>query len=187
MQTIRTIDVPRQAGIGINPASRRARRRALEALWALDALGVPCTYRLVMADGSAVPSDQITEQDSADVLMDLERLTMSAPLSMDALIDLLYAASSHPDRSRIAPALDRLLDYVDHWSEVSPEPIAALFERLDPSRLVRAAGQTLLAATRLDGHRSAARQAFLSRFLEDLRARGTPETAIRRLEQGLGM
>jgi hypothetical protein len=51
--------------------------------------------------------------------------------------------------------------------------VAALFERLDPSRLVRAVGQTLLASTRLSGDRSVARQDFLSRFLEDLRSRGT--------------
>lgn len=184
VETIRTVDVPRPAGGEFDPASRRSRRRALEALRALYVLGEQFTYRLVGADGSTIPSDQVAEQDSADVLNDLERLGMRVPPLLDALVDLLYVASSHSDRSRVAPALDHLLEYVDHWSGVSPARVAALFARLDPSRLVRAVGQTLLAATRLERHQSAARQAFLARFLEDLRGRGTPETTIRRLEQG---
>ena len=182
VETIRTVDVPRPAGSEFDPASRRSRRRALEALRALYVLGEQCTYRLVGADGSTIPSDQVAEQDSADVLNDLERLGMRVPPLLDALVDLLYVASSHSDRSRVAPALDHLLEYVDRWSGVSPARVAALFARLDPSRLVRAVGQTLLAATRLERHQSAARQAFLARFLEDLRGRGTPETTRPRFQ-----
>src|SRR5690606_38775824 len=111
------------------------------------------------------------------------RLATKEPPSLPALLDLLYAASSSDERSRIAPALDRMLEYVDHWST----GVDALFERLDPSRVVRAVGQTLLAAARQVGYRSAARQAFLARFIEDLRMRGTPEATIRRLEQGLAL
>jgi hypothetical protein len=187
IQAIRTVDVPLTTGVEFAPASRHARRRALDALHALATLGEPWACRMVLADGSIVPPDQVTEQVVADVQSDLERLGTRDLLSLDALIEQLYAASSRHDRSAVAPALDRLLDYVDSWSPVSPERVAALFERLDPSRLVRAVGQTLLAATRLASRGSAARQAFLSRFLEDLRVRGTPEATIRRLEQGFEM
>lgn len=185
-QAARTIDVPRLAGGALNLAAHLARRRALDILRALDAIGEPCPYRLVMPDGSALPSDQVTEQDAVDVAVDLEHLGR-APPTLEALIASLYVASSHEDRSRVAPALDRLLDYVDRWSQVSPERVAMLFERLEPARLVRTVGQTLLAATRLACHDSAARRAFLSHFLEDLRARGTSEATIRRLQQGLEM
>jgi hypothetical protein len=140
---------------------------------------------MVMRDGTAVPSNQVTDQDSAEVLGDLERLSTMDPSSLDALLRMLYSASSHTDRSRIAPALDRLLAYVDHRSMSSPGRVATLFESLDPSRLVRAVGQTLLASTRLAGDRSVARQEFLARFLEDLRIRGTPEPIIARLQRGL--
>jgi hypothetical protein len=140
---------------------------------------------MVMPDRTVVPSDQVTGQDSADVRGDLEYLSTMDPTSLDGLLTMVYVASSHSDRSRIAPALDRLLSYLDHWRAVSPERVAALFERLDPSRLVRAVGQTLLASTRLSGDRSVARQEFLSRFLEDLRSRGTPEAMIARLRRGL--
>jgi hypothetical protein len=50
---------------------------------------------------------------------------------------------------------------------------------------VRAVGQTLLASTRSSAERSAARQEFFARFLEDLRARGTAEATIERLRQKL--
>lgn len=188
-QTVRTIGVPRlaarPAGGGLDLPAHRARRRALEALRALDVVGEPCTYSIVMPDGTAVPADQVTDQDSTEVFCDLEHLGTRDPLSLDALLGLLYAASSHRDRSRIAPALDRLLDYVDHWNAVSPERVTALFDRLAPSRLARAVGQTLLASTRLACYRSVARREFLSRFLENLRDRGTPEATIARLQQGL--
>ena len=184
-QTVRTVDVPRPAGGELDPAAHWARRRALDVLRALDAVGEPCTYRVVMPDGTAVPPDQVTDHDSTDVVSDLEHLGTTAPLSLDALLRMLYAASSHHDRSRIAPALDRLLDYVDHWSAVAPERVSGLFERLAPSRIVRAVGQTLLASTRLTCNRSAAHREFLSRFLEDLRARGTPEATIARLREGI--
>jgi hypothetical protein len=140
---------------------------------------------MVMSDGTTVPSDQVTDQDSAEVRGDLEHLSTMIPTSLDALLRMLYVASSHSDRSRIAPALDRLLAYLGHWSAASPGRVAALFERLEPSRLVRAVGQTLLASTRLACDRSVARQEFLSRFLEDLRIRGTPEAMIARLRKGL--
>lgn len=164
---------------------RRARRRALDALRAFEAVGEPCTYRIVTLDGTTLPSNQVTDQDSAEVLGDLEHLSTMVPTSLDALLEMLYAASSHSDRSHIAPALDRLLVYLDHWRACSPGRIAALFERLDLSRLVRAVGQTLLASTRLAGDRSVARQEFLARFLEDLRIRRTPEAMIARLRAGL--
>jgi len=98
-------------------------------------------------------------------------------LSLDVLLEELYAASSCSSRSYIAPALDSMLTHVKHWRERAPELITALFERLEPSRLVRAVGQTLLASTRHAGGCSIviARRAFLSRFLEDLRIRNTPE------------
>jgi len=140
---------------------------------------------MVMPDGTAVPSNQVTDQDLAEIRDDLEHLAEMAPTSLDTLLRMLYTASSHSDRSRIAPALDRLLEYLDYWSVASPVRVAALFERLEPSRLVRAVGQTLLASTRLAGDRSAARQEFLARFLEDLRIRGTPEAMITRLRKGL--
>jgi len=188
-QTVRSVDVPRVAA---GPTSgfpdltaRRVRRRALDVLRAFEAVGEPCTYRIVMLDGTAVPPNQVTDQDSAEVLGDLKHLTTMETTSLDALLEMLYAASSHSDRSRIAPALDRLLAYVAHRSMSSPGRVATLFERLDPSRLVRAVGQTLLASTRLAGDRSVARQEFLSRFLEDLRIRGTPEAIIARLQRGL--
>jgi hypothetical protein len=116
---------------------------------------------------------------------DLAHLATIDGTPLDALVEMLEAASSHSDRSLIPAALDRLLEYVDHWSSSSPGRIAALFERLDPSRLVRAVGQTLLASTRLAGDRSAARRGFLVHFLEDLRIRGTPEATISRLQKGL--
>jgi hypothetical protein len=140
---------------------------------------------VVRPDGTAVPSNEITHQDSAEVLDDLEHLSTMTPPSLDALLTMLYAASSHGDRSRIGPALDRLLAYLEYWSASSPEQVAALFDQLEPSRLVRAVGQTLLAAARLAGNRSMARQGFLLRFLEDLRIRGTPEAVIARLKEGL--
>ena len=107
--------------------------------------------------------------------------------ALDMLVWMLETASSHSDRSHIPPALDRMLDYLDHWRPSSPGCIATLFERLDPSRLVRAVGQTLLASTRLAGDRSVARQEFLARFLEDLRVRGIPEAVVARLRNGLEM
>jgi hypothetical protein len=109
------------------------------------------------------------------------------PNSLDALLGMLYAASSHGDRSHVPPALDRMLAYLGRSRVSSPGHIAALFERLEPSRLVRAVGQTLLASTRLACDRTVARQEFLSRFLEDLRIRGAPEAIIARLRQGLEM
>ena len=112
-------------------------------------------------------------------------MEVNAPIFLDDLLDTLHAASSHSDRSLIPAALDRLLDYLDHWSESSPGRVVALFERLDPSRLVRAVGQTLLASTRLAGDRTAARREFLARFVEDLRNRGTPEALIATLHKGL--
>jgi hypothetical protein len=117
----------------------------------------------------------------------LQYLSQGGLPTLDVLIDLLYAASSHNDRSRVGSALDRLLEYVDHWSKVSPERVAALFNGLDPAQLVRAVGQTFLAATRLDGHTSPERHAFFLRFIDDLRVRGTPESTILRLVRGLEM
>ena len=190
-QTAGSIDVPR---VVAGPASafpdlraHRTRRHALAKLRALVAVGEPCTYRMVTLDGEVVPAEQVTDQDSADIRGDLERLSTMRPLSLDALLGMLYAASSHSDRSQISPALDQLLAYLSYWRTVSPERIIALFERLDASRLVRAVGQTLLASTRLGGDRSVARQAFLARFFEDLRARNTHEAVIARLCKGLEM
>jgi hypothetical protein len=140
---------------------------------------------MVLPDGTALPANQVTDQDLAEVRGDLEHLATMAPISLDALLEALYGASAHGDRSRIAPALDRLLAYVTYWSAASPRRVDALFERLDPSRLVRAVGQTLLASTRLAGDRYSARQEFLKSFLEDLRIRGTDEAIITRLRKGL--
>ena len=112
-------------------------------------------------------------------------MEINEPTTLDDLLDMLYAASSHSDRSLIPAALDRLLEYLDHWSSSSPGRVTALFEQLDPSRLVRAVGQTLLASTRLAGVRTAARREFLARFVEDLRNRGTPEALIATLHKGL--
>ncbi len=188
LATPRSGDVPRPAppaGGRLCSPARRARRHALDVLRALVAIGEPYSYRVVAPDGTAVAPDQVTEQDEADVRGDLERLGAIEPTPLDALVTMLEEASSHGDRSRVAPALDRMLSYVDHWSAMSPARVAELFERLTPSRLVRAVGQTLLAATRLAGDRSPARSAFLARFLEDQRARGTPEETIARLRRGL--
>lgn len=165
--------------------AHRVRRRALDALRAFEVVGEPYTCRMVMPDGTALPANQVTDQDWAEVRGDLEHLATMAPISLDALLESLYGASAHSDRSRVAPALDRLLAYVGYWSVASPRRVDALFERLDPSRLVRAVGQTLLASTRLAGDRSVARKEFLSRFLEDLRIRGTDEAVITRLHKGL--
>jgi hypothetical protein len=188
-QITRSVDVPRvttrSTGRFPDLAARRMRRRALDALRAFEVVGEPCLWRMVMPDGAAVPSNQVTDQDWAEVRGDLERLATIAPISLDAVLETLYSASSHGDRSRIGPALDRLLAYVGYWSVASPGRVDALFERLDPSRLVRAVGQTLLASTRLAGDRSVARKEFLSRFLEDLRIRGTDEAVITRLHKGL--
>lgn len=188
-QTVRSVDVPRvvagPTSRFLDLAPRHARRRALDALRALDAVGERWTYRVVTPDGTVVPSNQVTDQDSAEVRSDLEHLSAMDPPSLDAVLRMLYAASSHSDRSHIARALDRLLAYVDYWRAASPERVAALFDRLEPARLVRAVGQTLLASTRLACDRSVARQEFVSRFLEDLRTRGTPEARIARLQEGL--
>lgn len=187
--TIRSIPVSRvadqPAGGYLNLPARRSRRRSLDALRALETVGEPCTYRILAPDASAVPADQLTAQDSTEIIRDLAHIDAMNPPPLDALVRMLYAASSHGDRSRVAPALDRLLSYVDYWSAASPGRVAALFERLTPSRLVRAVGQTLLASTRLAVNRSDARSAFLSNFLEDLRVRGTPEATIARLRKGL--
>ncbi len=185
MHAVRTVDVPRPTGGGLGVSSRRKRRHALEFLLAFKVLGEPCIYQFVMDDGSPVPLDQITEEEAAEVASDVEYLGRKDPPTLDGLLEQLYAASAHSDRSRVAPALDCVLAYVDHWSALSPERIAVLFDRLEPARLVRAVGQTLLAATRLDGRHSTSRQAFFLRFLDDLRARGTPEPTIRRLAEGL--
>lgn len=112
-------------------------------------------------------------------------MEVNEPILLDDLLDMCYAASSHSDRSLIPAALDRLLEYLDHWSASSPGRVTELFERLDPSRLVRAVGQTLLASTRLAGDQTAARREFLARFVEDLRNRGTPQALIARLHKGL--
>jgi hypothetical protein len=184
----RSVDVPRPAppaGGRLCSPARRARRHALDVLRAFVAIGEPYAYRVVAPDGTAVAPDQVTEQDDADVRGDLEHLGAIEPTPLDALVTMLEEASSHGDRSRVAPALDRMLSYVDSWSALSPARLAELFERLTPSRLVRAVGQTLLAATRLPGDGSPARRAFLAAFLEDLRARGTPEETIARLRRGL--
>jgi hypothetical protein len=124
---------------------------------------------------TAVIADQVTDQDSDEVLGDVAHLATIDVTPLDALVEMLEAASSHSDRSLIPAALDRLLEYLDHWSASSPGRVVALFDRLNPSRLVRAVGQTLLASTRLAGDRSAARREFLVRFLDDLRNRGTSE------------
>lgn len=186
MHNNHVVDVPRPTGETFGGSLRHARRRALDVARAFDILGEPYTSRFVMEDGTPVPPDQITEQESAELSADLQYLSRSDPPAVDVLLEQLYAASSHSDRSRVAPALDRLLAYVDHWSALSPKRVDALFEQLEPSRLLRAVGQTLLAATRLDAHLSHARQLFLVRFMDDLRARGTPEATIRRLAEGLG-
>jgi hypothetical protein len=154
-------------------------------LRALDAVGETYTYRVVALDGTLVPPEDVTEQDLFEIRGDLEHLDTREPPSLEALLALLYTVSSDRDRSRIAPALDRLLEYVDCWSASAPERVDALFDQLVPSRIVRAVGQTLLAATRLPRFQSNARSGFLSRFLEDLRARGTLEATIDRLRRGL--
>lgn len=188
-QSTRSVDVPRvtnrSTGRFPDLTARRRRRRALESARAFEVVGEPYTCRMVMPDGAAVPSNQVSDQDWAEVRGDLEHLAIMAPIALDALLEVIYGASSHSDRSRIAPALDRLLAYVGYWSVASPGRVDALFERLVPSRLVRAVGQTLLASTRLAGDRSAARQDFLARFLEDLRNRGTDDAIITRLRKGL--
>lgn len=92
-----------------------------------------------------------------------------------ALAHRLYAASTRIDPALLAPALDQLLVHVE-----SAEDTAPIFDALDPWRLARAVGQTLLAATR--GNRSPARQAFAERFLAALRGRGEPEAILRRME-----
>jgi hypothetical protein len=112
-------------------------------------------------------------------------MEVNEPILLDDLLDMLYVASSHSDRSLIPAALDRLLEHLDHWSESSPGRVTELFERLDPARLVRAVGQTLLASTRLAGEQTAARREFLARFVEDLRNRGTTEATITRLYRRL--
>jgi hypothetical protein len=190
-QTAHSIDVPRVAAGPISGfldlKKRRARRHALTKLRALEAVGEPCTYRIVLPDRTAVAVDQVTDRDFAEIREDLEHLSAMHPAPLEVLLRMLYAASSHSDRSRLAPALDCLLAYVSYWSTVSPSRVAALFERLDPSRLVRAVGQTLLASTQLVSDRPVARQKFLARFLEHLRARNTPEAVIARLREGLEM
>lgn len=188
-QIPRSVDIPLVAtgSTGGFPdlVAHRVRRRSLDALRAFEVVGEPYTCRMVMPDGTALPVNQVTDQDWAEVRGDLEHLATIAPISLDALLESLYGASAHSDRSRVAPALDRLLAYVGYWSVASRRRVDMLFERLDPSRLVRAVGQTLLASTRLAGDRSVARQEFLARFLEDLRIRGTDEAVITRLHKGL--
>lgn len=98
-----------------------------------------------------------------------------AALDATELAHRLYAASAHPDRSCLAPVLDQLLVHFE-----SAEDMAPIFAALDPWRLTRAVGQTLLAATR--GNQSPARQAFAERFLAATRGRGEPEAIIRRME-----
>ncbi len=179
------IDVPRPTKALFDVASRRARRRALDELLAFETLGASCTYRIIAEDGLPVPADQITDRDRLDISTDLQHLARRGAIELDVLLALLYEASAHEDRSKVGPALDRLLEYVDYWTDLAPDRVDALFENLDPSKLRRAVGQTLLAATRLDGFRSAARQSFYARFIDDLRTQGTPEATIRRLTEEL--
>ena len=73
IQIVHTVDVPRPT-LGFNVSARRARRHAVDTLRAFETLGESCTYRFVMEDGSPVPPDQITEQESADLLTDLHYL-----------------------------------------------------------------------------------------------------------------
>jgi hypothetical protein len=187
-QMIRNIDVPRgSSGPGSefpDLARRRARTRKLRGMGALMAVGESVDFRMIHPDGSAIPSDQLSEQERDGVQAELEHLSTLAPRSLDDLLQLLYEASAYSDRSRIGRALDDMLAYVEYWSFVLPEHVVTLFDRLEPSRLVRAVGQTLLASTKLDGDRSSARQAFIVRFLEDLRIRGTSDAVIARLRGG---
>lgn len=108
--------------------------------------------------------------------------------SPDDLLRAIHAASStasRGDRARVASVLDRLRAFVEHWEPRDPGRVAELFGRLDPSRLVRPVGQTLLASTRSRALRSVERRDFLARFLDDLRARGTSGATIERLRRRL--
>lgn len=165
----------------VAPSDERRRRRPVRRHDLTD------RGRAVLAAAAGTDGDTVVEVRSVP---DLEHPSAVDPapldaLPLDALLEMLYVASSHGDRSLVPAALDRLLEYLDHWGSSSPGRIAALFDRLDPSRLVRAVGQTLLAWTRLAGDRSAARREFLARFLVDLRIRGTPEATISRLREGI--
>lgn len=190
LHSVPTVCVPAPPRGDFDVASRRARRRALEVLNAFQVIGEVHALRFVQDDGGSVPEDQITEQQSADLVRDLQHLRFrqlhrGKPLALAALLEQLYAASSHADRSQVGSALDQLLEYVDHWRMFSPERLDALFDRLEPSKLVRAVGQALLAATHISGYQSAARQSFCGRFTEALRDRGTPEPTIRRVVEGI--
>jgi hypothetical protein len=80
-------------------------------------------------------------------------------MSLDSLLETIAANPSDP------ATLDQMREFVG----AAPfEQTEALFDRLDPSRLPRAVGQTLLASTRLAGYTSQARSDFLERFLRNL-------------------
>src|SRR5580700_1518842 len=93
----RSVDVPRPApppaGGRLDLPARRSRRHALDVLRALLAIGEPSPYRVVAPDGTAVPPDQATEQDEADIRGDLERLGAIEPTPLDALVTMLEEAS----------------------------------------------------------------------------------------------
>ncbi len=166
----------------------------LEARWALETKTElpryepgPATISLNKPELDRVEVDlEIGEEPEQGVEFEISLLTSEiAHLSGDMadLLEMLYAASWHKDWSLIPAALDHLRRCLDNWHINSYNPI--LFEQLDPSRLVRLIGQTLLASTRSLVGQSAARQAFLSRFLDDLRIRGTPESTIVLLQKEL--
>jgi hypothetical protein len=99
-----------------------------------------------------------------------------------------YASSRDGDRSLIPPALDRMLAIADRWRNTRPDRISELFDLLDPAMLLRCVGQTLLAWTMKMPFssvefRSGSRGRFLSRFIQDMRARGTPDLVIDRIRR----
>ena len=99
-------------------------------------------------------------------------MTVVSAKLLDALMEQLYAASVREDRAGVGPALDSLLEYVERCHTVRDlRSMDALYDALEPARLVRAVGHTLLAATWLIGDRSAARAQFALRFVADLELR----------------
>jgi len=90
-------------------------------------------------------------------------------ISLDSLLSLLYETSmralSNNDRSRVGFALDAMLDYVGYWTDTDLKQINALFEQLEPERVVRAVNQTLLASTQFTRELLTARRMFILRCL----------------------
>jgi hypothetical protein len=100
----------------------------------------------------------------------------------DDLQSVLYDACADPDRSSIDRALDLMLVWMDAWW-TDPRNIDNLFTSLDPTRLVRSIGQTLLARTDMPSRDTSARRAFVDRFLVAESARGASPETIDRLRR----